>query len=139
MNPETSQLMATARHFTLQLSSTPRGARLARLLVGEQLRSWGLGAMSGPAEQVVAELANNAVTHGHVPGRDFRVRTIVTGAALRIEVTDTRGDRVPVAGVSSGEGEGGRGLLIVGALSRGWGVRPGPYPQKTVWAELPLC
>ncbi|WP_031015502.1 ATP-binding protein [Streptomyces sp. NRRL F-5727] len=138
MNPETSQLMATARHFTLQLSSTPRGARLARLLVGEQLRSWGLEAMSGPAEQVVAELASNAVTHGHVPGRDFRVRTIVTGAALRIEVTDTRGDRMPVGGALPADGEGGRGLQIVEALSRSWGVRPGPYPQKTVWAELPL-
>ncbi|MFJ5706431.1 ATP-binding protein [Streptomyces sp. NPDC093105] len=45
---------------------------------------------------------------------------------------------MPDAGVPSGDGEGGRGLLIVEALSRSWGVRPGPYPQKTVWAELPL-
>ncbi|MFD4387847.1 ATP-binding protein [Streptomyces sp. NPDC058486] len=130
--------MATARHFTLQLSSTPRGARLARLLAVEQVRAWGLEDSIGAAEQVVAELASNAVTHGHVPGRDFRLRVIATGAALRIEVTDTRGDRVPVTGGHDGSGEGGRGLLIVEALSRGWGVRPGPAPQKTVWAEIPL-
>ncbi|KAA6219068.1 ATP-binding protein [Streptomyces filamentosus] len=138
MNPETSQLMATARHFNLQLSSTPRGARLARLLAGEQLRSWGLGGVTDAAEQVVAELTNNAVTHGHVPGRDFRLRVIATGSALRIEVTDTRGDREPVAGGRGRDEEGGRGLVIVGALARSWGVRPGPAPQKTVWAELPL-
>ncbi|MFI8510410.1 ATP-binding protein [Streptomyces sp. NPDC085460] len=133
MNLETSQLMATARHFTLQLSSTPRGARLARLLAVEQLRSWDAGDAIDAAEQVVAELANNAVTHGHVSGRDFRLRVVVTGAVLRVEVTDTRGDRTPQAG-----GVGGRGLLIVGALARSWGVRQGPSPQKTVWAELPL-
>lgn len=44
------------------------------------------------AEQVVAELAANAVLHGRVPGRDFRLRlTLRTDGALRIEVTDARG------------------------------------------------
>ncbi|MGW4055882.1 ATP-binding protein [Streptomyces sp. NPDC004779] len=138
MNPETSQLMASARHFTLQLSSTPRGARLARLLAVEQLRSWGLEGVTEAAGQLVAELANNAVTHGHVPGRDFRLRVIATGAALRIEVTDTRGDRVPLAGGHSPTAESGRGLLIVDALARSWGVSSGPAPQKTIWVELPL-
>ncbi len=138
MNLETSQLMASARHFTLQLSSTPRGARLARLLAVEQLRRWGLDHVVEAIEQVVAELANNAVTHGHVPGRDFRVRVVVTGAAVRVEVTDTRGDRVPRVEPASPGAENGRGLLIVQALSRGWGVQRGPAPQKTVWAELPL-
>ncbi|MFH9741842.1 ATP-binding protein [Streptomyces roseolus] len=138
MNPETSQLMATARHFTLQLSSTPRGARLARLLAVEQLRSWGLEHMVEAVEQVVAELANNAVTHGHVPGRDFRVRVVATGAAVRVEVTDTRGDDAPLPEEASLDAENGRGLLLVTALARGWGVRQGPAPQKTVWAELPF-
>ncbi|MFD6364502.1 ATP-binding protein [Streptomyces roseolus] len=138
MNPETSQLMATASHFTLQLSSTPRGARLARLLAVEQLRSWGLEHMVEAVEQVVAELANNAVTHGHVPGRDFRVRVIATGAAVRVEVTDTRGDDAPLPQGVSLDAENGRGLLLVTALARGWGVRQGPAPQKTVWAELPF-
>ncbi|MEV6200255.1 ATP-binding protein [Streptomyces sp. NPDC051771] len=137
MNLETSQLMASARHFTLQLSSTPRGARLARLLAVEQLRRWGLDHVVEAVEQVVAELANNAVTHGHVPGRDFRVRVVVTGAAVRVEVTDTRGDRVPLVEPASPGAENGRGLLVVEALSRGWGVQQGPAPQKTVWAELP--
>ncbi len=49
------------RNFSLLLSPTPRGARLARLLAIEQLGSWELPLH--PAEHIVAELAANAVTH----------------------------------------------------------------------------
>ncbi|MFJ3900368.1 ATP-binding protein [Streptomyces sp. NPDC090025] len=129
--------MASTRQFGIQLSATPRGARLARLLVVEQLRSWGLDAVAESAAQIVAELAANAVTHGRVPGRDFRVALDATGTTLRIEVTDTRGDRVPEIR-DAGDGVGGRGLVLVAGLAREWGVRQGPAPRKTVWAELAL-
>ncbi len=66
--------------FTVQLSPTPRGARLARLLAREQLRSWGLPL--DPAELIVAELAANAVTHGRVAGRDFRLTLYAVGDTL---------------------------------------------------------
>ncbi|MFE2282125.1 ATP-binding protein [Streptomyces sp. NPDC059454] len=122
------------RNFSLRLSSTPRGARLARLLAIEQLRTWGLS--SHPAELIVAELAANAVTHGRVSGRDFRLLLYVIGDALRIEVTDTRGDRLPCPQHSADDAEAGRGLLLVDALADRWGVVPGPPPLKTVWAEV---
>lgn len=125
---------APVRNLNLQLSSTPRGARLARLLATEQLRTWGLP--SHPAELVVAELAANAVTHGRVPGRDFRLLLYVVGGTLRIEVTDTRGDRLPCPRHSATDAESGRGLLLVDALADRWGVVPGPPPLKTVWAEV---
>ncbi|WP_420715786.1 ATP-binding protein [Streptomyces sp. NRRL WC-3719] len=32
--------------------------------------------------------------------------------------------------------ESGYGLLLVGELADRWGVRQGPVPCKTVWAEL---
>ncbi|WP_037680436.1 ATP-binding protein [Streptomyces griseus] len=125
------------RNFGVQLSPTPRGARLARLLVTEQLRSWGLP--SDPAAHVVAELAANAVTHGRVPGRDFRLLVYVVGDTLRIEVTDTRGDRRPQPRrLPSADAETGRGLVLVEALADRWGVLEGPSPRKTVWAELDL-
>ena len=60
-----------APHFAVQLSATRRGARLARLLTERELDDWGVP--SGEAVQVVAELAANAVLHGRVPGRDFRL------------------------------------------------------------------
>ncbi|MFE6845679.1 ATP-binding protein [Streptomyces sp. NPDC057686] len=116
--------------FHVQLSATPRGARLGRVLAIEQLRAWGL-----PLEvpgQIIAELATNAITHGRVPGRDFKLTLTVTPGRLLIEVTDTRGDRIPQIH------DTGRGLVLVEALADRWGVREGPTPCKVVWAEVSL-
>ncbi|MFF9076789.1 ATP-binding protein [Streptomyces sp. NPDC014735] len=136
MNREITQPRVRDGKFAMQLSATRRGARLARLLATEQLRSWGL-----PLEDaglVVAELAANAALHGHVPGRDFRISLTVDGDTLRIEVSDARGDAMPRVPEPDGESLAGRGLLIVEALSAEWGVRVGPFARKTVWADLAL-
>ncbi|MDO0913941.1 ATP-binding protein [Streptomyces sp. DT2A-34] len=130
------QLNNHIRNFSVQLSPTPRGARLARLLATEQLRNWGLPL--DPAKHIVAELAANAATHGRIPGRDFSLLLHVVGDTLRIEVTDTRADRLPHPEQPAPEAESGRGLTIVDALADRWGVAPGPPPRKTVWAEIDL-
>jgi anti-sigma regulatory factor (Ser/Thr protein kinase) len=91
-----------------------------------------------PAEHVVAELAANAATHGRVPGRDFRLTLYVVGGTLRIEVTDTCGDRLPRPEHPAADAESGRGLLLVEALADRWGVAREPRPRKTIWAELDL-
>ncbi|MFE2067833.1 ATP-binding protein [Streptomyces sp. NPDC059467] len=122
------------RNFSVLLSPTRRGARLARLLATEQLRAWGLPLEA--AAHVVAELAANAATHGRVAGRGFRLSMYVVGDTVRIEVTDTCGDRHPRTQQPSPDDENGRGLLIVESLADRWGVIPGPRPRKTVWAEL---
>ncbi|MGW7492734.1 ATP-binding protein [Streptomyces luteogriseus] len=129
-----TELRHHIRNFSVPLSSTPRGARLARLLTTEQLRTWGIPL--DPAEHLVAELAANAVTHGRVPGRDFRLTLYVVGDTLRIEVTDTRDDRLPHREPLTPDGESGRGLVLVEALADRWGVAHGPTPRKTVWAEV---
>lgn len=141
VSPETTrpEKPAPAREFAVLLSPTRRGARLARLLTVAHLASWGLP--SETAAQLVAELANNAVLHGRIRGRDFRLGLRVTGGAvLRIEVADARGDRcpaVPRPPVPT-DAESGRGLLLVEALADRWGVETGPPPRKTVWAEIAL-
>ncbi|MGW2276756.1 ATP-binding protein [Streptomyces sp. NPDC001770] len=137
MNREITQPRAASGTFTLQLSATRQGARLARLRATEQLRSWGLPTDT-PA-LVVAELAANAVVHGYVEGRDFRLGLILSGDTLRIEVVDTRRDRLPRVRVSGPDSESGRGLALVEALSARWGVEHGPFPRKTVWAEVTLA
>ncbi|MYZ11137.1 ATP-binding protein [Streptomyces sp. SID2999] len=129
-----AQLDARARDFSVLFSSTPRGARLARLLAAEQLRSWGLPWEA--AAQIVAELAANAATHGRLPGRSFRLALHAARGTLRIEVTDTRGDRRPVRREPGAEDEGGRGLLLVAGLAGRWGVAEDRFPRKIVWAEL---
>ncbi|MBW1597796.1 ATP-binding protein [Streptomyces sp. JJ38] len=139
MNGETiTENPAAAHEFTVLLSPTRRGARLARLLTVAQLGSWGFP--DERAGQVVAELAANAVLHGRVPGRDFRLGLTVRDGTLRIEVTDTRAERMPATngGATAPLAETGRGLLLVAVLADRWGVRTGPTPRKTVWAELAL-
>ncbi|MFI1761579.1 ATP-binding protein [Streptomyces sp. NPDC020800] len=140
MNQENStQLHPHTRYFSALLSPTPRGARLARLLAAEWLRTWDLPhGFTETAEHVVAELAANAATHGRLPGRNFHLALQATAGVLRIEVTDTRGDDRPRRQLPSVEAETGRGLLLVEALTDRWGVELGPVPRKTVWAELHL-
>ncbi|WP_329401200.1 ATP-binding protein [Streptomyces melanogenes] len=136
MNP---QITTPTVEFARRFSSTRRGARLARILALGQLDAWGVphdSEGSDTAALIVAELAANAVLHGRVPGRDFELR-LVLGTVLRIEVTDTRADRLPHRPEAAGEDEGGRGLLLVEALAKAWGV-DGRAPGKTVWAELDL-
>jgi anti-sigma regulatory factor (Ser/Thr protein kinase) len=87
----------------------------------------------------VAELANNAITHGRVPGRDFRLTLTLTPTdTLRIELTDTRGGSTPppLPQPPPMEAESGRGLVLVEALADHWGTKLGPMPIKSVWAEL---
>ncbi|MGW3681704.1 ATP-binding protein [Streptomyces prasinus] len=139
MNHETVAPRAPLHQFTVPLSATRRGARLARLLAAEQLDAWGLPL--DPARLIVAELATNAVVHGRVPGRGFRLTLTVTApTTLRIEVIDTRGEVLPMRRNSPSESaESGYGLLLVEEVADRWGVRSGPVPAKTVWAELDLA
>ncbi|WP_328920098.1 ATP-binding protein [Streptomyces sp. NBC_00208] len=127
-------------HFTMRFSSTPRGARLARRLAGERLEAWGIPYGSNAHDVltlIVAELSANAVRHGRVPGRDFRLRLSAEGATLRVEVTDSRGESVPALTEPSNDLDGRRGLLLVAALTDRWGWYPCiDGPGKTVWAVL---
>ncbi|MFE4665160.1 ATP-binding protein [Streptomyces sp. NPDC056716] len=131
MNP---QLANPIPNFTTLHPSTPLGARTARLLAREQLLAWDFPL--DPAEHIVGELAANAATHGRVPGRSFRLTLYVVGGTLRIEVTDTLGEQLPRLTHPRLDHVSGRGLFLVEALADLWGVSSGPYPKKTVWAEV---
>lgn len=145
-SPVTREVPVTVRVFVQRFSSTPRGARLARRLALHQLHRWDFPYGSVTSDTVgllVAELAANAVTHGRVPGRDCELRLSYTpGLLLRIDVSDTRGERRPPAGaggpVRALDSEGGRGLLIVEALASRWEVLDRVPVGKTVRAELDL-
>nr|WP_325119002.1 ATP-binding protein [Streptomyces sp. GMR22] len=132
------------REFSMRFTSSRHGARLARRLVSHRLDTWGHpydGRANETLTLITAELAANAIRHGHVPGRDFRVRLTESGDTLRVEVTDTRTERVPplTAQEPPGDVESGRGLLIVAQLATRWAVGPRESgPGKTVWAELHL-
>jgi anti-sigma regulatory factor (Ser/Thr protein kinase) len=139
---------AYAPTFAMRFTSTPRGARLARRLAAVRLDAWGVPyGTEAHAEIVliVAELCANAVRHGNVPGRDFhlRVHAPADGRTVRVEVTDTRGERLPRCPAKpadeAGAEETGRGLLLVSHLAARWDWHRRPDgPGKTIWAEYAL-
>lgn len=88
MNVTTPHASTAVRTFTQQLSSTRRGARLARLLTAAELRAWQMSpSVVERAEQIVAELAANAALHGRVQGRglvhEFGVLAQILGTGRR--------------------------------------------------------
>lgn len=88
------------------------------------------------ASLLIAELTANAALHGRVRGRDARLALTLTPTTLRIEVTDARGDRLPVRPrEADADGESGRGLLLITTLADTWGCEPHHPGGKTVWVE----
>ncbi|MFE2974421.1 ATP-binding protein [Streptomyces sp. NPDC059258] len=148
--PTQTQPHVTVRVFNHQYPANPQGARLARRAGLHKLHTWGVPYLSDASESaalILGELAANAVTHGRVPGRNFELRlSYMPGDSeapglLRIEVSDTRGERRPpgpgeITAPADGS-DSGRGLLIVEALADRWAVLDRD-PGKTVRAELDL-
>ncbi|QYX79914.1 ATP-binding protein [Streptomyces akebiae] len=143
--PPAARHTLTAPTFTRRFSSTPLGARSARHVALKQLHAWGIRYGSEASERaavVVAELAANAVTHGRVPGRDFELRLSLPTGSLRIEVTDTRAERLPPTPGAVPPprplAESGRGLILVDAVADRWEVQDRVPPGKTVLVEIDL-
>ncbi|UIX31803.1 ATP-binding protein [Streptomyces sp. GQFP] len=76
--------------------------------------------------------------HGVPPGRQFMLFLRYDGRELRVAVHDS-GPGVPLVAERADEGahEGGRGLLLVAALSDKWGVGEREL-GKVVWCEWDL-
>jgi anti-sigma regulatory factor (Ser/Thr protein kinase) len=75
---------------------------------------------------------SNAVVHAD---SDVEVLVRLTADTAQIEVTDI--SEMALAPRDAGDEESsGRGLAIVEAMARRWGVRPGPSGGKTVWFEV---
>ncbi|WNV83016.1 ATP-binding protein [Umezawaea sp. Da 62-37] len=81
---------------------------------------------------VAVELVTNAYLHTRSP---LRLRVSRTRCVVVVEVSD--GDRrCPVLRPPSLTRLNGRGMQLVGGMSRAWGVRRDTQGGKTVWAEL---
>lgn len=79
---------------------------------------------------VVSELVTNAVVHGQ--GQTIEVRLTADGPVVSGEVVDD-GEGFAVPPPPSLHAPGGRGLAVVGSLTRRWGVERG---STHVWFEL---
>ncbi|MFK4099399.1 ATP-binding protein [Streptomyces sp. NPDC019531] len=125
------------RHDEVSYTPYPRSIPFARRHVAGLAVDWGQPGLAGDAALVASELCTNALLHGCLRDRLFRVETTLTDTALRIAVTDPRGERLPGARLSDPDDQFGRGLLIVRVLAGRWAVERLTV-GKTVWAELDL-
>lgn len=88
---------------------------------------------------VVSELAGNAIRHSlsGCPGGSFVLEVAEFRDAWHVRVTDQGGRADPTSGTAADGDETGRGLPVVIALARAWGVI-GDSAGRTVWAEIPF-
>ncbi|MGX1851189.1 ATP-binding protein [Streptomyces sp. NPDC055299] len=135
MHKEIRALCARTAFYRRERRSVPRARQFARTA----LTDWGLDHLAEGVLLCVSELATNALLHGVPPGRGYRLVLVLDeGGLLRVEVHDS-GDGVPRAPApydgEGGEGDSGRGLLLVSALADAWGVGA-REPGKIVWCEF---
>ncbi len=117
-----------------ELTVTHGAAEVSRVRteVAATLAAWGLESVGSACLQLVGELLANALRHG----RDrVRLRLGQVDRTLRVEVHDD-GPDLPRLQSPGPEHEAGRGLVLVDALARTWGVVHSRGTGKTVWFEL---
>lgn len=124
---------AEAAVYRADLAMGEHSARHLRRILRLYLTRWGLLSVADAAELALTELIANVVRH--VPGR--RCQTLfflLPGRGVRVEVADAS-PRLPHAVAGDALDEGGRGLLLVDAVTDSWGVEARGDRGKTVWFE----
>lgn len=112
--------------FELSLLATPESVPELRRLLHHH---------SYDVRLCVSELLTNVIDHVG-DGTPVTVRVIGTAYGhTRVEVTDPDPRVLPVLPHSTPTDESGRGLALIGAMARRWGVEQGA-DGKTVWCEL---
>jgi two-component sensor histidine kinase len=111
----------------------------ARHRLAEDLLRWHVRRSTvDDAVLVLSELISNAIKHARpLASGKIAVSWVVGGEVVRIAVTDGGSNTRPIPVHSSVSALGGRGLSIVSAVAREWGIEEGT-PETTVWAVLRL-
>jgi anti-sigma regulatory factor (Ser/Thr protein kinase) len=92
--------------------------------------------LTADAVTCLSELVTNSVEHSksRAPGGHVTVRATLAAGRLRVEVEDAGGPwREPDMAADSARG---RGLRIVGGLSRTWGTTGDGARSRVVWFEM---
>lgn len=106
----------------------------ARRFTARTLRSWEVTEGTDAVLLVVSELVTNALVHTR---GEVRLDLTLAGDRLRVAAGDTS-PRTPVKPASvDWEATGGRGILLVEAVSAAWGSVP-LSGGKQVWGEIAL-
>jgi anti-sigma regulatory factor (Ser/Thr protein kinase) len=122
----------------LSLAALPTAPGCARGHARSVAYEWGLADLADTAELVASELVTNAIQASArlktLGTPVVRLRVTSDGQSLTIHVWDAN-PAMPVRQQAGPADDGGRGLMIIDALSAAWGSRPDP-PGKSVWATL---
>jgi anti-sigma regulatory factor (Ser/Thr protein kinase) len=118
------------------LSPHPSSVARARNFLGDALRQWAVPEETEElARLALSELVTNAIVHART---HVVVRVRSEPDAVWVGVTD-QDDTLPVLSQAEPESFGSRGLAIVDAVARRWGVdRQFSRPGKTVWFTVAL-
>ncbi|MEU5208596.1 SpoIIE family protein phosphatase [Streptomyces sp. NPDC020742] len=112
----------------------PDAVMHARRFTARTLRTWGVTEEMDVALLVVSELVTNAIAHTQ---GEVQLDLTLAADRLRVAVNDAS-PRAPVKPTSvDWEATGGRGLLLVEAMSTSWGSVP-LSGGKQVWSEIGL-
>ncbi|MBB1258574.1 SpoIIE family protein phosphatase [Streptomyces alkaliterrae] len=116
-----------------------RSVAAARAFVRDTLHGWGLQEVVDDAVVLTSELVTNAVVHA---GTTAEVICLRDREGVRVEVADRHPERElplqePGLHMGNPDREGGRGLLLCGALASHWGVDY-TTADKRVWFRLDL-
>nr|WP_260693654.1 SpoIIE family protein phosphatase [Streptomyces sp. BHT-5-2] len=116
-----------------------RSVATARAFVRDTLQGWGCADIVDDAVVLTSELVTNAVVHA---GTAADVLCLRSDGGVRISVADRYPEReIPLQSAGQTmvhpDREGGRGLLLCGALAARWGVEY-TAAQKHVWFHLDL-
>ncbi|WP_371667225.1 SpoIIE family protein phosphatase [Streptomyces sp. NBC_00289] len=110
----------------------PDAVMHARRFTARTLRRWKAGEAADEVLLVVSELVTNALVHTQGP---VRVDLTLRGDRVRVSVSDSS-PRTPAKPVIvDWEATGGRGLLLVEAMSESFGSMP-VAGGKQVWSEI---
>jgi hypothetical protein len=154
------------RHSLRELPPEPRSASVARAFLRACLTDWDLMELYDDAALALTELVANAVMHAATPlvvaisceggmveiavhdgnpsmpairphrtDVDADIKRALAAEAAAAEPVDERDPRVFIG--DAGSLAGGRGLLLVDAVSAQWGVSP-LSDGKAVWVRTPV-
>ena len=142
-------LDVAAQGKAVRLSALPGAPKQARSFVVEALEQWHVSPDTiEAAELIVSELVTNALLHtGRADGlpeagptetvKVIRVRVGIVVGNVVIEVWDNSTEPPLLNGDPlDTDAEGGRGLFLVGELSKEWGYSLPKFGGKIVWASV---
>ncbi|WP_329278243.1 ATP-binding protein [Streptomyces sp. NBC_00691] len=122
---------ALATSYRMRFTVGEHSAGHMRRILRMFLTRWELGHLTDPAGLALTELVANVVRH--VPGRRCAVLILCEPHGLRVEVADGVAGAVHAKAAGPLD-DGGRGLVLVEAVTERWGVDE-RADGKTVWFE----